>query len=85
MSQIIIVENEQMETITINGITQNIKHKISSLVCPKCNTPFQEYKESRLNLIKLFSQPENQVIKYCVLCGEKLEYPTIINGVAREI
>ncbi len=75
-----IVEKEQVQQMTINGVSGEIKTKFCEINCPSCKMIINQAQGSRLDILKALSVDKNQTLKYCPNCSTKFDYPCIIEG-----
>ena len=75
-----IVEKELVQEMNVNGVSREIKTKVCEIVCPNCKLAINQVTGSHLDVIKVLSMEQNQVLKYCPNCSTKFDYPCIIEG-----
>lgn len=73
-------EKENIQYINFNGVNQTLKNTQVHMICPCCNKVIRIFNEgvNKLQALKYISDELNQEIKYCLFCGQELEYPYIL-------
>lgn len=74
-----VIEKEQVQSVTLNGATGQIKTKFCDICCPSCKMVVGQVQGSHLDVCKALSVEEKQAIKYCPNCSTKFDYPCIID------
>ena len=80
-----IIEKEQVQQMTVNGVTRELKVKFCEISCPNCKMVINQVQGSHLDVWKLLSIEQNQALNYCPNCSTKFDYPCIIEGEAKVI
>ena len=75
-----IIEKEQVQQMTVNGVSGEIKTKFCDIVCPSCKMIINQTQGSHLDVVKVLSMEEYQTLKYCPNCSTKFDYHCIIEG-----
>ena len=75
-----IIEKEQVQQMTVNGVSGEVKTKFCEISCPSCRMIVNQVQGSHLDILKALSVEQNQVLKYCPNCSTKFDYPCIIEG-----
>jgi len=69
------------QQVIVNGISQNSGEvEVPILVCPTCGHTIAQFNQgTTINQVYAACEHEiSQQIKYCINCGQKLSFPTII-------
>lgn len=81
MKQQVLIEEQTVEqSINFNGNVQSVNVLISTVSCPSCKQILMKNQGPRLNFIKAFATEQEHNMKYCIYCGQELDYPIIIDG-----
>lgn len=73
-----------VQRVVINGVEQSVNNGVFVICCPNCGRLITQLNQIPTIAIahKFVSDNHNELLKetsYCPSCGQKLDYPVIIN------
>ena len=80
-------QTQYTQQVIVNGVPQNSGEvEVPILTCPNCSHVIAQFNPGT-TMLQVFEVCENEIskqINYCVKCGQKLDFPLLIEAEAQE-